>query len=395
MNTISYFVQKIRTFAWWLAGIDENIITTCPKGEQHKYSNLGIFVLFSFIITTYVFTFLSSITNPGSYFNIFIGLFAGFFIAALERMSMMNLKWQGSWKATMILAIPRLLLTLFLGLIVGEALTLALFSSEINNQLALDKGKTISAITSSATSAFGEIGRLEADNQELFKQIKDKEAERDKLYKSFIGEAEGWSGSMKFGTGPVYLQKKAQYDEISNELQNLRNYNQQQIDYNDKRIVMLKKQRDESINQSEESLPKNAGLLMNIEALENYTNKNFSLFVWRILIILFFIALDSTSVLMKTFSLSPKLDNYDSKLEKQRKTFTEEAAKSYKTDQEIIDASEQIRKNESINVNKQVYIYASSLEADLAKRQLDAWHLAQLNSLNNPAAKFNVQQSNN
>lgn len=395
MNSISNFVKKMRTFAWWLAGIDENIINTCPKGEQHKYSNLGIFVFFSFIITAYVFTFLSSITNPGSYFNIFIGLFAGFFIAALERMSMMNLKWQGSWKSTMVLAIPRLFLTLFLGLIVGEALTLAIFSSEINKQLALDKGKTISEITTSASSAFSEIERLESDNKELQKQINDKEVERDKLYKSFVGEAEGWSGTMKFGTGPVYLQKKAQYDEISNELQNLRKYNQQQIDDNVKRIMMLKKQRDESINQAEESLPKNAGLLMNIEALENYTNKNFSLFVWRILIILFFIALDSTSVLMKTFSLSSKPDTYEAKLEKQRKTAADEALKSYKTDQEINDATEQIRKDKSVLLANSVYDQARIMEEDLVKKQLDAWYKQQLISINKQSINFNTPPSKN
>ncbi|MHB8336991.1 MAG: DUF4407 domain-containing protein [Ignavibacteriaceae bacterium] len=395
MNTIINFAHELRHFTWWLAGVDETIISNCPQVDQRKYSNLGIFVLLSFLISTVVFTYLASITNPGSFFNIFIGLLAGFFIASIERMSMINLKWQGSWKPTFILAIPRIIITLFLGLIVGEAVCTGVFAPEIKRQLALDKGKALSEITNSTSSAFGEIERLESENQELFKQIKDKESERDKLYKSFVGEAEGWSGTMKFGTGPVYQQKKVQYDEISNELQNLRLSNQQVIDSNIKRISMLKKQRDASINQSEKSLPKYDGLLMNIEALEKYSSSNFGLFFWRTMIILFFIALDSAPVLMKLFSLSSKQDGYESKLEKQRKSVTEEAAKSYKTDQEIIDASEQIRKNESINVNKQVYMYASSLESDLAKRQLDAWHLAQLNSLNNPAAKFNVQQSNN
>lgn len=395
MNTLNNFVQKTKLFAWWLAGVDDNIISTCPKGEQHKYSNLGIFVLFSFIVTTYVFTFLSSITNPGSFFNIFIGLFAGFFIASLERMSMINLRWQGSWKATMILAIPRLLLTLFLGLIVGEALTLSIFSSEITKQLALDKVKTISAITTSASSAYGEIERLQSQNQQLFEQIKEKETERNKLYNSFVGEAEGWSGTMKFGTGPVYHQKKAEFDEISNELQNLRKYNQQQMDDNDKRITMLKNQRDESINQSEASLPKNSGLLLNIEALEKYTNKNFSLLVWRILIILFFIALDSTSVLMKTFSLSPKLDSYESKLEKQRKTITEESVKSYKTDQEINDATEKIRKDKSIVLANSIYEQARIMEDNLAKIQLESWYKDQLKSLSKPQINFNIPPSKN
>ena len=395
MNTIINFAPELRRFTWWLAGVDENIISICPQGDQRKHSNLGIFVLLSFLISTAVFTYLAYIANPGSFFNIFIGLLAGFFIASIERMSMINLRWQGSWKSTLTLAIPRIFITLFLGLIVGEAVCLNIFSPEIKRQLALDKGKALSEITNSTSSAFGEIERLESENQELYKQIKDKEADRNKLYKSFVGEAEGWSGTMKFGTGPVYQQKKAQYDEISNELQNLRLANQQVIDSNIKRISMLKNERDASINQSEESLPKYAGLLMNIEALEKYSSSNFGLFFWRMMIILFFIALDSAPVLMKTFSLSSKQDGYESKLEKQRKTFTEEAAKSYKTDQEINDASEQIRKDESIGLAKQVYLYASSKELDLAKRQLDAWHLEQLKSFNKPPVNFNMPQSKN
>ncbi len=395
MNKIIDFAHDFKRFTWWLAGVDENIISSCTQGDQRKHSNLGIFVLLSFFISSFVFTYLASITNPGSFFNIFIGLLAGFFIASIERMSMINLRWQGSWKTTLILAIPRIFVTLFLGLIVGEAVCLNVFSPEIKRQLALDKGKALSEITNSTSSAFGEIERLESENQELYKQIKDKEFERDNLYKSFVGEAEGWSGTMKFGTGPVYQQKKTQYDEISKELQELRLANQQVINANIKRIIMLKKERDKSIEQSVKSLPKYAGLLMNIEALEKYSSSNLSLFFWRMMIILSFIALDSAPVLMKTFSLSSKQDSYEAKLEKQRKSITEEAAKSYKTDQEINDASEQIRKDESISVAKQVYAYAALKESDLAKRQLDAWHLEQLKSFNKPPANFNIQQSNN
>jgi peptidoglycan hydrolase CwlO-like protein len=395
MNKIIDFAHDFKRFTWWLAGVDENIISSCTQGDQRKHSNLGIFVLLSFFISSFVFTYLGSITNPGSFFNIFIGLLAGFFIASIERMSMINLRWQGSWKATLILIIPRIFITLFLGLIVGEAVCLNVFSPEIHRQLALDKGKALSEITNSTSSAFGEIERLELQNQELFQQIKDKESERDKLYKSFIGEAEGWSGTMKFGTGPVYQQKKTQYDEISSELQDLRFANQQVIDANNKRITTLKKERDENIEQSEKSLPKYAGLLMNIEALEKYSSSNLSLFFWRMMIILFFIALDSAPVLMKTFSLSSKQDSYEAKLEKQRKSITEEAAKSYKTDQEINDATEQIRKDKSVLLANSVYDQARIMEEDLVKKQLDTWYKQQLMSISKQPINFNTPPSKN
>lgn len=395
MNKIIDFAHYFKRFTWWLAGLDENIISSCTQGDQRKHSNLGIFVLLSFFISSFVFAYLASITNPGSFFNIFIGLLAGFFIASIERMCMINLRWQGSWKVTLTHATPRIFITLFLGLIVGESVCLNIFSPEIKRQLAIDKGRALSEIISSTSSAFSEIERLESQNNNLYQQIKDKESERDKLYKSFVGEAEGWSGTMMFGAGPVYKQKKSQFDEISKELQDLRLTNRMIIDGNNKRIETLKKERDENIEQSEKSLPKNAGLLMNIEALEKYSFSNLSLFFWRMMIFLFFMAIDSAPVLMKILSLSSKLDSYEAKLEKQRKSNTEEATKSHKTDQEINDASEQIRKNESISVAKQVYMYASLKELDIAKRELDAWHIAQLKSLNNPSTRFNVQRSNN
>lgn len=395
MNKIIDFLHDFRRFTWWLAGVDENIISSCTQGDQRKHSTLGLFVLLSFLISSIVFTFLANIPNPGSFYNIFIGLLGGVFIATFEKMCMINLIWQGSWKSTLVLAAPRIFLTLGLGFLIGEAVSLSIFAPEIKHQLVLDKGKALSEITNSTSSAFGEIERLELQNQGLYQQIKDKESERDNLYKSFIGEAEGWSGTMQFGTGPVYKQKKAQYDEISKELHDFRFTIQQVIDANNNRLTILKKEKDENIEQSEKSLSTFAGLLMTIDALDKYSFSNLRLLFWRMMIMLFFMALDSAPVLMKIFSLSSNLDSYEAKREKQRKSITEEASKSYKTDQEINDASERIRKNESISIAKQVYMYAGLKELDLAKRELDAWHIAQLKSLNNSAARFNVQQSNN
>jgi hypothetical protein len=395
MEIFTDIKKAITRFTRWLAGVDDDILESCPEGDRRKYSNLGVFVFFSFCVGYMVFSYLAGIAGQGSFSIWIVGLFAGLFLAAIDRLLMVNLKWAGSWKSTVVLSLPRVLITLFIGILVGEAVCLHVFEPEIKKQLALDKGKALAQITTSSSAAFGEIERLEDDNKSLLQQIEEKEHERSILYGAFIGEAEGTSGTKKFGKGPVYHEKKEQYDLVENEFQNISTTNNEKIGTNNKRINQLKEKRDESINDARQSLPENSGILLNINALDEFTSSSGELLFWRIMIILFFCAVDSAPVLMKLLSLSPQPNVYETKIEAQRQAAAIAEAKTCQADQEIQQESEKIRKQESLRVARKVYEHASEKEIDLAIRQLDAWHRAQLKSINVPATNFNTTAMKN
>ncbi|MEZ5055006.1 MAG: DUF4407 domain-containing protein [Chitinophagales bacterium] len=67
---------------------------------------------------------------------------------------------------------------------------------------------------------------------------------RDSLYTAFIGEAEGTRGTNKLGKGPVYKEKKQQYDKIEMEMKALKEKYQPLIDEREKQILTAKAQRD-------------------------------------------------------------------------------------------------------------------------------------------------------
>ena len=86
MKIFSDIKNAITRFTRWLAGVDGDILETCPEGDRRKYSNLGIFVFFSFCVGYMVFSYLAGIAGQGSFSIWIVGLFAGLFLAAIDRL---------------------------------------------------------------------------------------------------------------------------------------------------------------------------------------------------------------------------------------------------------------------------------------------------------------------
>lgn len=364
-----------------MAGVDDPTIEQCPLYEQRQYANLGIFVFTSFLLSALVFGYLTTLFTESTLRITAISIIAGLFIAGIDRLIMMKLVWRGTWKATFLFALPRVVVTLFLGFIVGEAVSLNIFNPEVEQQLALDRGKTTVEITSRAAEAFGEIDKLKASNKNLNDEIKEKEKERDAHYTAFIGEAEGRSGTMIYGKGPVFHEKKEEYDLIQSELEKFRQINLQAINQNSKRISQLEAARDTLIAQSQAQLPTAEGLLQRIHALDEYTFSHTTLIVWRMLIILFFCVLDCTPVLVKLFSISPQHDIYEIKLLVRQASVAETEEEGRKTDVKIKQESEKIRNQQSLRVAEETYKNVANAQIELMKKHVDQWYKSQLNTV--------------
>src|SRR5262249_31522458 len=106
----------------------------------------------------------------------------------------------------------RWVLSLCLSLIVGESVVHQVFSNEIRAELSRQAIDSQVAVQGQLRTAFPEVGQLENEiaNLELARDQKEKEV--IKWRQAYIQEAEGTAGSGLKGKGPLYQEKKGEYE---------------------------------------------------------------------------------------------------------------------------------------------------------------------------------------
>ena len=102
-------------------------------------------------------------------------------------------------------------------------------------------------------------------SRSVMKFIKEKEV--NDLYNTYITEAEGTSGTMKLGKGPVYKEKREKHDALLNDLQQLKGNNATKISEKEALVSQLREKQDQQISSSQPIIDGFDGLMARINAL--------------------------------------------------------------------------------------------------------------------------------
>ena len=321
--------DPFRDFFTFSSGVDRHILELCPDGEQKKYRNIG-----AIVALTAIFAFVS-----GSYalYTIFdklsiaigFGLLWGVMIYALDRYLVASMKklWPKPTKELSAQsnengqkhanedksffdedksrewwqAFPRIILALIIAVVISKPLEMKIFEKEINqviseekNQLRLDAQEQIGKLYSPQNKELDEdINRLRAE-------IAEKTERTQKLYESYITEAEGTSGTGLRGKGPVYQDKKSQYDLSVLDLQSTQLRNSNAIDSLQNIQNKLALEYQSSLDEAEPYIEDVDGLMARIAALNKLGDQNGHL--PSIFIMLLFMAVEMAPILAKLLS---------------------------------------------------------------------------------------------
>lgn len=205
------------------SGADKEILKGCPT-ERTKFVGIGATIFLTAILAcvsgSYFLTFVYSNKITGEielswYYLLGFGLLWGLLIFNLDRSIIVSIKKTGKWKEELNQAWLRIVLAVFIGIVIATPLELKLFEDEINakveenlkTQLKDSRKENVSIYETDLKTADQDIKKLEAET-------KDKEARRNLLYEAFKTEAEGTGGTLKLGKGPVYEEKKKEFDKI-------------------------------------------------------------------------------------------------------------------------------------------------------------------------------------
>lgn len=129
-----------------------------------------------------------------------------------------------------------------------------------------------------------------------------------------IEEAEGRSPTSKVGKGGVYREKKAEYDKIDKELQEIKQVNNARIEQNKDLISKFEKQKQEQLEKSNTEIKRADGLLARFEAMSVLSEKNPTVKYASWFIFLLFVLIEASPILVKLLS---RRGPYDELIEKE------------------------------------------------------------------------------
>lgn len=191
------------------------------------------------------------------------------------------------------------------------------------------------------------------------------------MYESLAAEADGTGGTGKIGKGPIYEEKKRQYDKIDEEIKLLQAGAQERILQREKRIAELMQNYDKTVAEGQASFENYDGLMARIDAL----NKLPWLPVF--FITLLFICLETAPIFTKLITSKGPYDDILKGVEHERTTQemqrVAERQKQYDTRQAVAEAKFAARQEYEINAKREEERFKSDAHLDVVRESAAVW----------------------
>ena len=285
-----------------------------------------------------------------------LGVLWGLFIFTLDRLIVSGIRkqkhepndtwsvWFGKSMRGILQAFPRIVLAVFLAIVIATPLELKLFEREIQWYMAHDTQNRAIEAEQLAQKEFPAIESLRTRNQELLHLLQAKEERRDTLRDQAFAEAEGLGGTRLRGKGPIYADRRAEFESYQTELEEFRRHVHSQMAANNAAIASLEAQKQQRLDVVKTVAQNAHGLLARLNALHQLArDRENRALGWTMLGIFFvFLAVETAPVLTKLmFGYGP----YDTLLERIETEVLLQESQQLHSAQERITAAAQYRSN--------------------------------------------------
>lgn len=308
-NNTSYPIQNVSGFTkffWWCSGANQDILMDCPQSEHNKYVGIGATVFFTGVLAMLSGGYALFSVFKSTYTATVFGIVWGLVIFNLDRFIVSTIRKDELFWNEFKLVLPRLILAVVLGIVIAKPLELKIFENEIAQKVAEQQREFAIQTQRKTEQQFNPVTdslRKEIDSYK--NEIAKVAASKDSLYAAFIGEAEGTRGTNKLGKGPVFKEKKQQYDKVEQDWKTLQTKYQPLIDEREQQILKTKAMRDTAVSNAQPTINNYDGLMARLDGLSQLPQTP-SLFI-----MLLFICIETAPVLSKLFSAKGP---YDEKL---------------------------------------------------------------------------------
>ncbi len=363
----------LKNFFWMCSGADTTILKNSSKAEQIKYAGIGGTVFFTALMA-FIAASYALLTVFDNYFAaVLFGLVWGLLIFNLDRFIVSTIKktdnkWKEIWQAT-----PRLILAVIIAIVISKPLEMKIFEKEINQVLLTEKNNLTLANKEQISNQFTpEITTLQSEINSLKQEINSKETTSNKLYETYIAEAEGRKGTKLIGKGPVYKEKREKHDAALAELQQLKTSNNTKISEKELQIANLKTQQKTQETTTQPIIDGFDGLMARINALSKLP------WLPSFFIFLLFLAIETSPILAKL--IAPK-GEYDFKLQDIENAVKTWVAQKEQQRKQVLNTDSILNRNiyNELASEDELYNYKKQKAREIMQFQADAFYKSQKN----------------
>ncbi|GAB3202784.1 hypothetical protein ABID22_001062 [Pontibacter aydingkolensis] len=369
----------MKKFFWWCAGADDTILEKCSKSEHVKYAGIGATVFFTGLLAGISGAYALYTVFDTVYLALIFGLLWGAVIFNLDRFIVSTLRKEGKFWKELLQVTPRILLALVLAVVISKPLELKIFDKEI--QAILKEKQAELAIQHKALvgKQFAEVDSVKSEIAAIRQEVEAKVQERNKLYELVAAEADGTGGTGKIGKGPIYEEKKRQYDKVDEELKLLQASAADRILLKEQRIANLMSKYDETVAEGQESFSNYDGLMARINALDELP--------WLpvFFITLLFICLETAPIFTKLISSKGPYDDILKGVEHERTTQemqrVTERQKQYDTRHAVAEAKFLARTEYEVEAKREEERIKSDAHLEVVRESAAVWKERKLNDI--------------
>ena len=357
----------LKKFFILCSGADKDIVASCSNGEQNKYAGIGATVFFTAVMAFLAASYALYTVFDNYYIAAGFGIVWGLLIFNLDRFIVSTIKKRDSFKSEFLQALPRIVLAIIIAIVISKPLEIKIFEKEINSVLLKEKNELAILNKNQVTNFFKkDLDQNQAKIDSLKLDIVKKEKEVNDLYSVFITEAEGTSGTMKLGKGPVYKEKREKHDMALKELDTLKATNLSKIKSLEADAKTLQASLDKKVTETQPIIDSFDGLMARINALGKLP------ILPSLFIMLLFFAIETAPIIAK---LLASKGEYDFKIEDaEMATVNVLAQNKYQSElQRKTDAEIYNQVYTDIKTDKELYDYKRQKATELLKLQADGF----------------------
>lgn len=313
-NTLQMnFFQK---FMMLCSGANIYILKKTPS-EWNKFAGIGGIVLFTAVFATMSAGYAMYTVFDNLWAAIGFGIIWGLMIFNLDRYIVTSIKKTGTMWNQILMAIPRLILAVFLGIIISKPLELKIFEKEVNKQLntIIQRNKK-QLQTEMNARILQQSGPYETEKKQISSKITEYQKSYDsasvELEKEILGTKTGLT-SGKEGYGPNARRKAELKEQRYQDLQNYQKQVAPRLQYLDGEISKIYTNLETERGKTETFEDKFNGFAARLQALDELGKNSAIIGLAASFIMGLFICLEISPVLIKLIS---HVGPYDFLLEK-------------------------------------------------------------------------------
>jgi hypothetical protein len=356
-------------FLWWLSTAEKELLMQCVV-DRNRYRIIGTTVLATWSFATLAWTYFWTTVTNNLLISVLLGLFMGFIILTIDRALIKGINKYNKNKIAPLLL--RSVLAITLGTFMAQPAVLYMFDKEVKLQASLDNEARKRNKQQQLDSLYNpQKNSLNAQKTQLENQLTTKHDEVVRARQEYVAEIDGTGGTGKIGISTIAKAKRAEYEKLDSEYNQLASSVKPNIATIDSNLNVV----NSAFKRENDAFAGllNNGFLTRIEALNNLVKSNTAL-QWRyFLIVIILMLIELMPVLAKTLLPS---GTYDEKVRLREDMEKEIAQSNQLKEKDLKELYNQLAKENDEAFLRQLFASTEDERKEKMKSRLAKWSTA-------------------